>query len=97
MQSQRPRRFSPVLKRIVMAVLLKKAFDKVQEMRQPAKPSPMARVAKVGMIGGTGGGLLYMLASGKLKPMIDKVMGKSTDPSTSWNPSQSGSGGSVTT
>ncbi|MDP9224026.1 MAG: hypothetical protein M3P18_09240 [Actinomycetota bacterium] len=85
-------RFSPLLKKIALAIVLKKGFDKVQEMRRPAKPSAFGRVAKLGVMSATGGGLFYLFSTGKMKPVIDKVTGQSPDNSTSWNPSESGSG-----
>ena len=83
MQVQSRRRLSPIIKRVVMAVAVKKGFDTFREMRQPQKPSMVGRIAKLGMWMAGGGGVLYALVSGKLQPVIDKLMGGRSSSSTS--------------
>jgi hypothetical protein len=97
MQNPRRSRLMPIVKRVVMAVAVKKGFDMFQEMRRPQKPSLLGRVAKLGMWAAGGGGIFYAFVSGKLQPVVDKMMGKSsssdsdrwTSPSTASNPSNS--------
>jgi hypothetical protein len=83
MQSPRRRGFSPIVKRVVMAVAVKKGFDMFQEMRRPQKPSLLGRIAKLGMWAAGGGGIFYAFVSGKLQPLVDKVMGASSSSSDS--------------
>jgi hypothetical protein len=83
MQSPRRRRLSPLVKRVVMAVAVKKGFDMFQEMRRPQKPSLLGRVAKLGLWMAGGGGIFYAFVSGKLQPIVDKLMGGSTSSSDS--------------
>ncbi|MEA2506555.1 MAG: hypothetical protein QOH48_1173 [Actinomycetota bacterium] len=83
MQSQSRRRFGPIVKRILMAVAVKKGFDMYQEMRRPQKSSFLGRTAKLSMWAAGGGGIFYAFVSGKLRPMIDKVMGGSSSSSNS--------------
>jgi hypothetical protein len=97
MQSQRRSRLGPILKRIVMAVAVKKGIDMFQEARRPQKPSFLGRLAKLGMWSAGGGGLVYAFVSGKLQPIMDKVMGgsKSTNETEKWSTSASSPGGNV--
>jgi hypothetical protein len=78
MQNPRRRRLMPIVRRVLMAVAVKKGFDMYQEMRRPQKPSFLGRVAKLGMWAAGGGGIFYAFVSGKLQPMVDKMMGKSS-------------------
>jgi hypothetical protein len=102
MQNPRRRRLMPIARRVLMAVAIKKGFDMFQEVRRPQKPSFLGRVAKLGMWAAGGGGIFYAFVSGKLQPIVDKMMGKSSSsdsdrwssPSTA--PSASSSPRSVT-
>jgi hypothetical protein len=78
MHSQSRRRFAPIVKRILMAVAIKKGFDMVQEARRPQKTSWLGRAVKLGMWSAGGGGIFYAFISGKLRPMVDKLMGGSS-------------------
>lgn len=94
MQSQSRRRFGPIVKRILMAVAIKKGFDMFQETRRPQKTSWLGRAAKLGMWSAGGGGIFYAFISGKLRPMVDKLMGGSSSASGNENwssPARSGS------
>jgi hypothetical protein len=65
-----------------MAIAVKKGFDMFQERRRPQKSSLLGRTAKLGMWAAGGGGIFYAFVSGKLRPMIDKVMGGGSSPSS---------------
>ncbi|HEX3327417.1 MAG TPA: hypothetical protein VHV50_10510 [Actinomycetota bacterium] len=77
MKSEGRSRLVPIVKRVAVAVAIKKGIDKFQEVRRPQKPSFPGRVAKLGLLAVGGGGLFYAFVSGKLQPMVDKVMGAS--------------------
>lgn len=68
---------NPVLKRALAAVAVKQAYDKVQEMRQPRKPSLLSRATPLAVVGALGGALFYLSKSGKLGPMMEQIRGKS--------------------
>ena len=68
---------SPTLKKVVAAVAVKKAIDKVQEMRRP-KPPVRSRFGKAAIIAAAGGGLVFLAKSGRLRPLLDKVRGRSS-------------------
>ncbi|MDP9234584.1 MAG: hypothetical protein M3P01_08545 [Actinomycetota bacterium] len=77
MKSEGRSRLVPIVKRVAVAVAIKKGIDKFQEARRPQKPSFFGRVAKLGLLAAGGGGLFYAFVNGKLQPMVDKVMGAS--------------------
>ena len=66
---------NPMLKKIVAAVAVKEAIEKVQEMRRP-KPSLWSRLSPFAIIALIGGALFYLNKSGKLSPVLDQVKGK---------------------
>jgi hypothetical protein len=86
MQAQRRSRVAPIIKRVAIAVAVKKGIDMFQEARRPKKPSLIGRLAKLGVWAAGGGGLFYAFVSGKLQPLVDKVMGasSSSDQSDRW-------------
>lgn len=57
---------SPIAKKALTAVALKQVYDRVQEARQPQKPSFLARLFKLTLIGGVLGGAAYAYKSGML-------------------------------
>lgn len=92
MQTQRRSRLIPIVKRVAMAFAVKKGIDMFQEARRPKKPSMIGRLAKLGVWAAGGGGLFYAFVSGKLQPLVDKVMGasSSSDQNDTWtSPSSS--------
>jgi hypothetical protein len=104
MQAQRRSRLIPIVKRVAVAFAVKKGIDMFQEARRPKKPSMLGRLAKLGVWAAGGGGLFYAFVSGKLQPLVDKVMGASsssdqgdrwTSPSSSTQSSTSTSGPSI--
>ena len=66
---------NPLVKKVVAAVAVKEAIEKVQEMRRP-KPSLWSRIAPFAIIAAIGGALFYLNKSGKLSPVVDQVKGK---------------------
>jgi uncharacterized protein GlcG (DUF336 family) len=84
---------NPLLKKVVAAVAVKEAIEKVQEMRRP-KPSLWSRISPVALVAAVGGALFYLNKTGKLSPMVgqvkDKVGGAGSNGSGSWD------GGSTT-
>jgi hypothetical protein len=97
MQAQRRSRLVPILKRVAMAFAVKKGIDMFQEARHPKKPSTLGRLAKLGVWAAGGGGLFYAFVSGKLQPLVDKVMGasSSSDQSDRWASTSTSSTGST--
>jgi hypothetical protein len=87
MQTQRRSRLVAILKRVAIGFAIKKGIDMYQEARRPKKPSMLGRLAKLGMWAAGGGGLFYAFVSGKLQPLVDKVMGASSSSgqSQSWS------------
>lgn len=57
---------SPLLKKALAAIALKEVYERVQEARQPPKPSFLARLFKLTLIGGILGGAVYAYRSGLL-------------------------------
>lgn len=57
---------SPIAKKALAAVALKQVYDRVQEARQPQKPSFFARLFKLSLIGGALGGVVYAYKNGML-------------------------------
>ena len=57
---------SPMVKKVLGAVALKQVYDRVQEARRPQKPSLLARLFKLSLIGGVIGGAAYAYKNGML-------------------------------
>ena len=57
---------SPIAKKALAAVALKQVYDRVQEARQPQKPSFFARLFKLSLVGGAVGGAIYTFKNGML-------------------------------
>ena len=58
---------SPIAKKALAAVALKQVYDRVQEARRPQKPSFLARLFKLTLVGGVLGGAAYAYKSGLLQ------------------------------
>jgi len=86
---------NPMLKKIVAAVAVKEAIEKVQEMRKP-KPSLWSRMSPLAFVAAIGGALFYLGKSGKLGPVVEGVKGKTGSGSNS-NGTSSWDGGSAST
>ena len=56
---------NPLVKKVVAAVAVKEAIEKVQEMRRP-KPSLWSRISPLAFLAAIGGALFYLGKSGKL-------------------------------
>lgn len=84
---------SPLLKKVVAAVAVKEAVEKVQEMRRP-KPSLWSRMSPFALVAAAGGALFYLNKSGKLGPVVgqvkEKVGGSTSNGSTSWDGGSAG-------
>ncbi|MDQ3645483.1 MAG: hypothetical protein M3345_00945 [Actinomycetota bacterium] len=78
---------NPLVKKVVGALALKEAWDRVQEARQPQKPSIWARLRKLLLVTGAGGGAYYLYKSGKLDPVVGQVTGRksSSGSSSTWS------------
>ena len=76
---------NPMLKKVVAAVAIKEAIEKVQEMRRP-KPSLWSRVSPFALVAALGGALFYLNKSG----MLEGIKGKGG----SGGPASTGSNGS---
>ena len=64
---------NPILKKSLVAVAAKQAFDKVNEKRHP-EPSKSSRFGRILLIAGIGVAA-YAYKSGKLQPLLDKIRG----------------------
>ena len=76
---------NPLLKKVLAAVAVKEAIEKVQEMRRP-KPSLWSRISPLAFVAAVGGALFYLNKTGKLGGVKDKAGGASaSNGSGSWN------------
>ena len=79
---------NPLLKKVLAAVAVKEAIEKVQEMRRP-KPSLWSRISPLALVAAVGGALFYLNKSGKLSPVVgqvkEKVGGAGSNGSSSWD------------
>lgn len=66
---------NPIVKKVLAAVAVKEAIEKVQEMRRP-KPSLWSRISPLAFVAAIGGALFYLNKTGKLGPVVDQVKGK---------------------
>ncbi len=64
---------SPVLKRVLLLVGAKKAFDALQEARRPRKRSVWSRLARPAAIIAGGSAVAYLGVSGRLQDIVDQV------------------------
>jgi hypothetical protein len=85
---------NPFVKKVVAAVAVKEAIEKVQEMRRP-KPSVWSRLAPFALLAAIGGALFYLNKSGKLSPVVDQVKGKAGSGGSGSNGSSAWDGGST--
>jgi hypothetical protein len=84
---------NPLLKKVIAAVAVKEAIEKVQEMRRP-KPSLWSRISPLAFVAAIGGALFYLNKSGKLGPVVDQVKGTTgsggtSNGASSWDPGSS--------
>lgn len=63
---------NPTVKKLLAAVAIKEGIERLQEMRHPQKPSLLARLGKLALITGIGGGLYYAYKSGRLHALLGK-------------------------
>lgn len=84
---------NPLIKKVIAAVAVKEAIEKVQEMRRP-KPSVWSRISPLAIVAAIGGALFYLNKSGKLSPMVGGMKDKAGSGSAS-NGSGSWDGGST--
>lgn len=68
---------SPIVKKAATALALKEVYDRVQEARKPQKPSFLARLFKLTLIGGAAYGLFYSYKTGMLQGVMGKAKGSS--------------------
>lgn len=61
---------NPLVKKALAAVAAKEIWDRVQESRQPKKPSFGARLFKLTLIGGIVGGAVYAYKSGLFNSLL---------------------------
>ena len=66
---------NPLVKKVVAAVAIKEAIEKVQEMRRP-KPSLWSRLSPLAFVAAIGGAVFYLNKTGKLGPVVDQVKGR---------------------
>ncbi|HEX2293919.1 MAG TPA: hypothetical protein VHN37_01270 [Actinomycetota bacterium] len=79
---------NPFLKKVLAAVAVKEAIEKVQEMRRP-KPSLWSRLSPLAFVAAIGGALFYLNKTGKLAPVVggvkEKVGSGGSNGSGSWD------------
>ena len=80
---------NPMLKKIVGALAVKEAVDRIQSASQPKRSFLRRNFGKLVLLA-LGGGALYMYRSGKAQPLIDKVQGGSDSSSSYQAPTYAG-------
>ena len=70
---------NPIVKKALAAVAIKEGIERIQEARRPKKPSFLARLLKLGIIGGAAYGLFYAYKGGHLQGLVSKARGSSYD------------------
>ena len=63
---------SPLVKKALAGLALKEVYERVQEARQPQKPSFLARLFKLTLIGGAISAAVYAYKSGLLQSFTGK-------------------------
>ena len=66
----------PIVKKALAAVAAKEIYERIQEARQPQKPSAFARLAKLTLVAGLAAGAYYGYRAG----LFDGLLGRSEDP-----------------
>ena len=84
---------NPLLKKVIAAVAVKEAIEKVQERRRP-KPSLWSRISPLAFVAAIGGALYYLNKTGKLSPVVDQMKGKTGSGNGGSNGASSWDGGS---
>jgi hypothetical protein len=73
---------SPLVKRLVAAIMIKKAIDAIRTARQPKRRGvPVVPIAALATAGGAGA---YLVKSGRFGPLVDRI--KSRRPTGSSTP-----------
>ena len=70
---------NPIVKKALAAVAIKEGIERIQEARRPSKPSLLARLFKLSLIGGAAYGLFYAYKGGHLQGLMGKARGSSYD------------------
>jgi hypothetical protein len=83
---------NPTLKKVLAAVAVKKGIDKIQEWRNPKRPSFLARAGKTGLLVGAGAGLFYLYKTGRLQTWIDQAKGKVASDEYRYSPAPESTG-----
>ena len=79
---------NPTLKKLLAAVAVKEGIEKIQEWREPKKPSIWARLGKTAVIVGAGAGVYYAYRNGMFTGVIDQLRGKPQSDEYSYSPSR---------
>jgi len=74
----------PIVKKALAAVAAKEIYERVQEARQPQKPSFFARLFKVGLVAALVGGVYYAYKNGLLGGSKDRYGTDTYDGSLSY-------------
>lgn len=75
---------NPTVKKLLAAVAIKEGIERFQELRNPKKPSLIARLGKLALIAGVGGGLYHAYKTGRIHALMGKQR-PSDDYSSSWD------------
>jgi hypothetical protein len=77
---------NPTIKKHLAAVAGKEGIEKIQEWREPQKPSTWARLGKAVLIVGAGAGAYYAYKNGLFNGVIDQLRGKPQSDEYSYSP-----------
>lgn len=56
----------PILKKVLVAVAAKEIYERIQEAREPKRPSLVGRLVKLGLVAGLAAGVYYAYRNGLL-------------------------------
>lgn len=56
----------PILKKVLVAVAAKEIYERIQEAREPTRPSVAGRLVKLGLVAGLAAGVYYAYRNGLL-------------------------------
>jgi hypothetical protein len=79
---------NPTLKKLIAAVAIKEGIERIQEMREPKKPSGWARFGKTLTIVGIGAGAYYAYKNGLFDGLIEQIKGKGGSDEFTYSPSR---------
>ena len=88
---------NPFLKKVLAALAIKEGIEKIQEWRQPAKPSLWGRLGRAALVTGAGAGAYYAYKNGMFDGIVEQLKGKARSDEYSYSASRDVNVGSTET